>query len=168
MGHRLGTAKKAATPTSPTAPKKAAPKKMGTKKEAGAKKTKATASKAAPTNYLHLMIDYLADGISSVEKRVQKEDIKASVVRRAAEELRKSHPEKSDIFLAWVEKHFPDSTIRGKEPPRTGETRDYKAQQVKGGTPFLRLNLSVLGIKKGEGVRVEFDNDKYVVYKTPA
>lgn len=167
MGHRLGTAAKKSTAAKATQPKKKTTKKTTSKKASKKTGSKNSALKKAPTNYLHLIIDYLADGISAVEKRVQKEGIKASVVRRAAEELKKSHPDNADLFVAWLDKNYPD-TIRGKEPPKAGEIRDYKAQQVKKGVPFLRLNLSVLGIKKGEGVRVEFDNDKYVVYKTPA
>ena len=122
------------------------------------------------STYLHLLVDYLADGVGAVEKRVRKENISESIVRRAAEELKKSHGErKAEELSNWVEDNFPtapaNQSQRGKTPPKAGEVREYKAQKLKKGGAFLRLPLDAMGIKKEEKVVVEFGKDFYKVYR---
>jgi len=145
---------------------------QATKKTTTTKKTstkKASAKKeAAPVvekkNYTHLIIEYLAEGVSSVEKMVKQYKMKPSVVRRAAKELHKTHPEKADLFIAWVEKNYPIS--RGKTEPSVGETRRYSAQQVKNkktgkpGPVFARVPLGPLGVTRSGDVDITFDVDE--------
>lgn len=45
---------------------------------------------------------------------------------------------------------------RGRNIPAEGSTRSYKAQQLKGGDPFVRVSVSALGVRKGQAVTVRF------------
>lgn len=45
---------------------------------------------------------------------------------------------------------------RGRGVPSEGATRSYKAQQIKGMDPFIRLPVAALGAKKGQVVTVAF------------
>lgn len=137
-------------------------------------KKKATPAKAAkPTkpvekkNYTHLIIEFLAEGTSAVEKMMKEHKMKPSVARRAAKELHKTHPEKADLFIAWVEKNYPLS--RGKTEPQPGETRTYSAQQVKNkktgkpGPVFARTPLGPLGITRKDDVDITFLEEAIVI-----
>jgi len=142
-----------------------------TKKKAatGGKKTsakKATGAKSEKVIYKDVEIAYLAEGLNAVKTMIEG-GIKPAVVRRAADELSVKYPEKADMLRMFVENSYP-STVRGRLPPTAGEERDYKAQQVKTGAPFLRLPLDLLGIKKGQVATVSFNEDKIEVWKKTA
>jgi len=52
---------------------------------------------------------------------------------------------------------------RGRSAPQVGDSRSYKAQQVKDGSTFLRLPLDTLGGEKGESFNVSFEEGRIVV-----
>ena len=129
-----------------------------------APKTKARSVVKSKTTYFHLIIDYLVDGIGAVDRRVAKENVQKATVMRAVKELKETHPDQLPMFEAWAKERFP----RGKKAPVAGESRNYKAQKVKDGNPFLRLPLDVLGIGKGDIATVAFDGDVIKVTRKKA
>lgn len=139
---------------------------MATRKKRFSKKSDSNGERS---NYLHLLVDYLADGVGAVERRVRKENISEAIVRRAAEELKKSHGErKAEELSNWVDTNFPtgkSEQTRGKTPPKPGDIREYKAQKLRKGGTFLRLPLDAMNVKKEDRVAVEFGEDFYKVYK---
>lgn len=150
-------------------------KKKSSKKSATRKKkvtsTAADESEDTKTDpkviYKDIEIAYLAEGLSAVQKLIEEQRVKAGTVRRAAKELAAKYPDKADMLRKFVENNFPE-TIRGRLPPVDGDEREYKAQQVKNGAPFLRLPLDVINVKKGQIARVRFTADKIEVWKAPA
>ena len=62
---------------------------------------------------------------------------------------------------------LPDAAVGGggKAPPKAGEKRSYKAQQLDDGYVFLRLPVDQLGIIKGGMIDVLFGTDKIEVTK---
>jgi hypothetical protein len=86
-----------------------------------------------------------------------------ATIRRALRELEASG-RNVEPLERWVTEHLGGSG-RGRSAPSPGETRSYKAQQVKTGGPFLRLPLDVLGVKKAGVIRVRFERDQIIVAK---
>ena len=176
------TAKKKATAKKTT--KKATAKKSSTKK--ASKKT--SPKKVAPVEdkkkitYSDVIIEFLAEGLNAVQRYIKANSVTPAVVRRASDELMGTHPEKGELFAAWVRQDYP--TGRGKTAPQLGEVREFKAQQVdtkdkktkkviKEGTPFSRIPLEPIGVKRGQHIMVEFTAgdgklpDRIVIYKKP-
>ena len=108
---------------------------------------------------------FLAEGLSLIEKNVKDSKVKVSAVRRAARELKASFPERADLLSAFADKIQPVHSGRGRTQPKAGDERDYKAQKLGDNEPFLRLPLSVLGVKKGQLVTVRFQADRLTVVK---
>lgn len=62
----------------------------------------------------------------------------------------------------YAAEHFPVGT-RGRTAPGVGETRTYKAQQLKDNDPFLRVPVAALGLKKGESAHLSFESGRIVI-----
>jgi hypothetical protein len=165
MEMRYGTnaKKKAAETTS----KKAQVKKKAKAKAKNGKVVKLHKKAAAKkgTTYKDVIIMFLAEGLSLVEKNVESGKVTVSAVRKAAAELKDTFPERADLLSAFADKVQPVSTGRGRSPPKPGDDRDYKAQKIGDNEPFLRLPLGVLGVKKGQSVTVRFQADRLMVTK---
>lgn len=116
-----------------------------------------------------IQLAFLDEGLEGVRQRFAEGLVSAKVINRAAQELsNRNGVSENDLnaLNAFVNEITPAPAVpgrRGKQPPTIGETRTYKAQQVKNGGPFLRLNLETLGINKGEPVAVSFENGRIVV-----
>ena len=57
---------------------------------------------------------------------------------------------------------------RGKNPPQTGESRNYKAMTLKNkdgkkSDPFVRIPVSTLGIKGGAHLQADFEDGRIVL-----
>lgn len=146
-----------------------------TAKKAAKKSAKKSAARRQPTRnqssskYYHIIIDYLAEGISAVKRRAEQENIPASILRRAAKEVEQTHPNHAANLVSWVNENYPAGDgVRGKTSPSVGEERAYKAQQVKDSKPFIRLGLETIGIRKGQKVRVKFETKDRIVVERAA
>lgn len=153
MEMRYGTKKKE------TPPKK--------KAKAKAKKTSVKRKKVDDKSitYKDVIIMFLAEGLSLIEKNVKDSKVKVGAVRRAARELKASFPDRADLLSAFADKIQPVHSGRGRTQPKAGDERDYKAQKLGENGPFLRLPLSVLDAKKGQLVTVRFQADRLTVVK---
>lgn len=112
-------------------------------------------------SFKDVQISYLMEGVKGIDSMYKNGRASKATVRRALRELKTAGSNVDDLET-WVLDRF-GSTGRGRSAPSTGETRSYKAQQVKAGGPFLRLPLDTLGVGKGSAVRVRFDGDKIIV-----
>lgn len=112
-------------------------------------------------SYKDVQIAYLLGGIARVQPWADDGQATGPVLKRALKELRAQGHNVTDL-AEFVAARFGNSG-RGRSVPQPGEERRYKAQQVKGGAPFLRLPLSTLATPKGGEVRVRFEDDKIVV-----
>lgn len=57
----------------------------------------------------------------------------------------------------WTEIKTPG--VKGRKPVKIGDSRSYKAQQIgDDGDLFIRLPVNLLGVSKGQDLRVTFDN----------
>lgn len=121
-------------------------------------------SRRTTVSFKDVQIAYLMDGVTGVERLVAGGTASKSTVRRALVDLKEGGRDVQELE-AWVANHI-GAPGRGRSAPVIGETRAYKAQQVKTGGPFLRLPLDVLGVEKGGLVTVSFDDNKIVVAKS--
>lgn len=120
-------------------------------------------SKKRGITHKDVVIMFLAEGLSLIEKNFQSGKVTITALRRAALDLKESYPERSDLLTAFVDNLPPAG--RGRTAPKAGDERDYKAQKIGTNEPFLRLPLSVLGVKKGEAVTVLFQEGVLKVTK---
>jgi len=112
-------------------------------------------------SYKDIQLAFLLEGIKAVERLWATGNVSKATLRRA---LKKLHDAGENV--AELERWVSDSIGpigRGRAAPQSGETRSYKAQQIKDGGPFLRLPLDSLGIQKGRVLRVTFEDDRIVV-----
>ena len=113
-------------------------------------------------SYKDVQLAYLLDGIGAVERLWRDGSVSKPTIRRAVKKLQESHEDVTELER-WVAENI-GPIGRGRAAPQAGETRTYKAQQIKsGGGPFLRLPLDPLGVARGKSVRVSFERDRIVV-----
>ena len=118
-------------------------------------------SKRKLISHKDIQLTYLLNGTEAVAKQWQSGNVSRSTLRRAVSKLRQSSEDTSELER-WVSQTLGPSG-RGRAAPRVGEVRSYKAQQLKEGSPFLRLPLDSLGATKGQDVQVAFQDGKIVV-----
>lgn len=114
-------------------------------------------------SFKDVQIAYLMNGVSAIEQLYNSGRASKATVRRALRELAQSG-RNVEALEQFVSDQL-GGAGRGRAAPSPGESRTYKAQQVKNGGPFLRLPLDVLGVKKGGSVRVRFERDQIIVAK---
>ena|SRR3989338_11711481 len=83
--------------------------------------------------------------------------------RRAFNQLKQTGT-KIASFEQWVNENLKIKT-RGRKTLVAGSERDYKAQQIEAGGPFLRLPLGALKIEKGQTLSVVFKKDQIIVQR---
>jgi hypothetical protein len=120
-------------------------------------------NKRTVISFKDVEIAYLLDGITGVERLLSGRKSAAAVLRRALRDL-KEQGRAVDALESYIADKY-GSSGRGRSVPTPGEERRYKAQQIKQGGAFLRLPLNVLGVGKGQNVRVRFERDRIVVSK---
>lgn len=112
-------------------------------------------------SYKDVQLQYLLGGTMAVELLLVQDTVSKATLKKA---IREMDPEKVKGLEEWYWGRYGSSAGRGRQPPKIGESRTYKAQQLKGqAAPFLRLPLSSLGIAKGEPVRVTFQDGHITV-----
>jgi hypothetical protein len=129
----------------------------GTKKKAAAKASKRL-------SYKDIQIHYLADGVSAVEKLLNEGRASRAAVRKALDALRQQGAAAATLD-DFVKTHIGQGR-RGRTAPLVGTDRTYRAQKLTTGSPFVRLPLEAIGVKKGGLVTVRFERDRIIVSKT--
>ena len=130
---------------------------------------KATKKKAAPKavkrlSYKDIQIHYLADGVSAVEKLLNEGRASRAAIRKALDALRQQGAAAATLD-DFVKTHIGQGR-RGRTAPLVGTDRTYRAQKLATGSPFVRLPLEAIGVKKGGLVTVLFERDRIIVSKT--
>jgi hypothetical protein len=129
-----------------------------------AKAKKKATPKAKRISYKDVQIHYLADGISAVERLLKEGRASRAAVRKALDALREQGAAVATLD-DFVKTHIGQGR-RGRTAPLIGSDRTYRAQKLPTGSPFVRLPLEALGVKKGGLVTVRFERDRIVVTKT--
>mgnify|MGYP005656841609 CR=1 FL=1 len=110
-----------------------------------------------------LQVAFLVNGIDGV-RAMTADSVPAKATLQAAIDSLENLGQEVAPLVAFMETLHPASDgSRGRSAPQNGETRTYKAQVVKDGSPFLRLPLDTLKAMKGEDITVAFENGKIVV-----
>ena len=112
-------------------------------------------------SYKDIQIAFLMNGVDGVKQIWDSGNASKATVRRAVKLLQGTSSDTTELER-WLADTV-GAVGRGRTAPKAGETRSYKAQQIKNGSPFLRLPLDSLGIEKGATVRVRFDDDRIVI-----
>ena len=128
-------------------------------------KKKSTGPRASKRlSYKDIQIAYLADGVGAVEKLLNEEKASRAAVRKALEALRQQGAAAATLD-DFVKTHI-GAGRRGRSAPLVGTDRTNRAQKLATGSPFVRLPLESLGVKKGGVVTVRFERDRIIVSKT--
>ena len=110
-----------------------------------------------------LQVAFLVNGIEGVQAMTA-DNVPAKATLQAAIDSLENLGQEVAPLVAFMETLHPASDgSRGRSAPQNGETRTYKGQVVKDGSPFLRLPLDTLKAMKGEDITVAFENGKIVV-----
>lgn len=128
-----------------------------------AKKTKGSPRAGKRLSYKDLQIAYLSDGVNAVDKLMKEGKVSKGAVRKALDALRQQGAAAANLD-DFVKTHIGEGR-RGRSAPLVGSDRTYRAQKLNTGSPFLRLPLEALGVKKGGLVTVRFERDRIVVTK---
>ncbi len=127
------------------------------------KKPKGSPRAGKRLSYKDLQIAYLSDGVNAVEKLLKDGKVSRGAVRKALDALRQQGAAAATLD-DFVKTHIGQGR-RGRSAPLVGTDRTYRAQKLNTGSPFLRLPLEALGVKKGGLVTVRFERDRIVVTK---
>jgi hypothetical protein len=131
--------------------------------KAATKKAKAAPKTGKRLSYKDIQIADLADGVSAVERLMKEGRASRAAVRRALDALRQQGAAAATLD-DFVKSHIGQGR-RGRSAPLVGTDRTYRAQKLTTGSPFLRLPLEALGVKKGGLVTVRFERDRIIVTK---
>lgn len=110
-------------------------------------------------SYKDVEIEFFSGGLEGVRTFAQNNDISRSVLEKAMDSLRERGQDVGNFQAMITELHGEKGTGKGRTPPRLGDRRNYKAQQVKDGGVFGRIPLDTLGTDKGECCNVQFLTD---------
>lgn len=116
------------------------------------------------TSYMEVVVKLYQNGIEDIKSDFEGGETSKNSLKNALAYLEKqsTRPDTFGEFKDFVESMKQEGS-RGKAPAQIGETRSYKAQKLKDGSPFLRLPLDFLGTKKGELVYVTFKSDTTLI-----
>lgn len=117
-------------------------------------------------SYKDVQIVFLSDGIGKIEKFLKGGLISVPSLRKAAENFVATKNKNGQVLVDFVEARFPAGE-RGRKSPESGDSRAYKAQQIKDGALFIRLPVDTLVDEKGGLVSVVFEDGKIVVKTAP-
>ena len=131
---------------------------------AKATKKKAAAKAVKRLSYKDIQIHYLADGVSAVEKLLNEGRASRAAIRKALDALRQQGAAAATLD-DFVKTNIGQGR-RGRTAPLVGTDRTYRAQKLATGSPFVRLPLEAIGVKKGGLVTVRFERDRIIVSKT--
>ena len=110
-------------------------------------------------------IVFFMHGVYGVKDLCEEQNPSANVVRKACSELEDDGVDVSDLKV-FVEANFHKESKPRKTKPSVGETRTYRAQ-TKGkevlDDPFIRVPVEFLGVGKGGGIDVTFQDGQIVL-----
>jgi len=121
------------------------------------------AKKRVLISHKDLQIAFLLEGVDGVQKQYDTGNVSKATLRRTLKSLSDSGKDTADLER-WYAENF-GTLGRGRGAPTAGESRQYKVQQIRRSGPFLRLPLDSLGVKKGDTVRVKFDDNTITIEK---
>lgn len=101
----------------------------------------------------------LTAGKAGVVAALERGDVTAATVRKAAAEMREAGQEKpAGVLDAAADQVAPKSDRRGRSMPEVGEQRVYRAQATDddGADAWIRVPVVLLGAGRGDGVLVTF------------
>ena len=123
-----------------------------------------TRKKRSAASFKDVQIAYLCRGLSVVEEMHRSKQASPNTIRRALSHLKETGSEVASLEN-FVNAKF-GIGARGRAAPIPGQERIYRAQQIKTSGPFLRLPLTSLAVKKGEVIKVAFEDDRIVVKRS--
>lgn len=115
-----------------------------------------TTEKKKKTTYKDVEIEFYCNGLAGVRLLALNEDLSRSILVNASESLAARGQDVVGLDNLITELHGEAGSGKGRTPPKNGDVRTYKAQQVKDGGPFGRIPLETLGVGKGESCNVAF------------
>lgn len=125
----------------------------------------ATTSEVRRGGYKDVQIEYLLKGISGVNAMVEEKRVSKKHVKMALKALQTSGRDVTSLEK-WVRENVgPIGSGRGS--PVKGESRNYRAQQLRNSGPFIRLPVDSLSARKGHLINVFFEGDSIVVKAIP-
>ena len=127
------------------------------------KKSKGSPRSGKRLSYKDIQIAYLSDGVAAVERLLKDGKASRAAVRKALDALRQQGAAAATLD-DFVKTHIGQGR-RGRSAPLVVTDRTYRAQKLATGSPFLRLPLEALGVKKGGLVTVRFERDRVIVTK---
>ena len=117
-----------------------------------------------------LVVTYLLSGIADVAHMLADHTSPVATLDKAISEIAERGA-KDTSELEGLRDRFAAARgngQRGRKAARPGETRDFSVQKVgDDGDLFIRLPVSLLGVKKGNLVRVTFGADSLTVEHAP-
>ncbi len=122
-----------------------------------------TVARKAIVRAQDVALSYLMGGVAAVEKLHNEKGFTAATLDSAIETMRDGGQNVVDL-LFLREKLFTKSTgQRGRKAAQIGDSRVYSVQEVGETGAFVRLPVGLLGLAKGDDVRVDFLDGRIVV-----
>jgi len=106
------------------------------------------ANRKGPT-YKDVMFTAVTAGLSAVQTLAEDNELSRQVLEKACAGLAATGQDVTK-FAAYIVETHGEKGERGVSAVENGETRTYKAQQVKDGAVHARIPLVTLGLEKGE------------------
>lgn len=114
----------------------------------------------ARMNKSTLTLKIMMEGVDALQAAMEAQKASWETVKASLEMLHAVNYDGVQAVAKWIADNAPAKATgpgKGRVPPTTGETRTYKAQQVKGASGlFVRLPVDLLVGAKGEPVTVVF------------
>jgi len=107
-------------------------------------------------SYKDVAFAHVTSGMDAVRKMTDDNTLSRSVLENALANLVDAKQDVAEFAAFIVETHGAKGEKRGVTPPQNGDSRQYKAQQVKDGAVHARIPLNTLGLEKGELVDATF------------
>ena len=129
----------------------------------------------APVTHKDLSLAYLMEGIGKVGEMLKDHSQPVMCLEKSIAFISEKNPDQDVSELSNLRDIFAASQstgVRGRKAAQIGETRVFKAQQVKTrdaegnvklSDVFLRLNLSTFKANKGDAIRVTFNDGNCLV-----
>lgn len=113
-------------------------------------------------------LSFLMGGVAAVEKLHNEKGFTAATLDSAIETMRDGGQNVADLLLLREKKFAKATGQRGRKAAQIGDSRVYSVQEVGETGAFVRLPVGLLGLAKGDDVRVTFLDGRIVVESTSA
>jgi hypothetical protein len=113
-------------------------------------------------------LSFLMGGVAAVEKLHNEKGFTAATLDSAIETMRDGGQNVADLLLLREKKFAKSTGQRGRKAAQIGDSRVYSVQEVGETGAFVRLPVGLLGLAKGDDVRVTFLDGRIVVESTSA